>query len=223
MWSLIKSEISYLKTLLFVLMGLVPIIIYLGSAFDDIGNMPVLAVMFILIQNWGAMRTKERREFRFYLLPLSVVKIGIARLIILFTYGIIILSEYELLNRLFSVQTLSYKIPSLILFAIIIFGFSIYFIMRDLFLYSFRRIGLTAQRIITALVIAMVAINMLGIYMLIQSRQSDSVGMIGSIIDTLIQFNPFSGQYGALNFIITSILLALLTLVSYPKRQAYFE
>ncbi len=223
MWYLIKSEVSYLTLLLVIIIGLIPATFYLENTIEDFSNMPLLALMFILVQNWNTMRNKERREFKIFLLPVSLLKISMARISIVAVYCLIIITEYELLSIVFPYQPISYKIPSSALIGIILLGFSSYFILRDLLLYFFRRIGLTAQRMIMILVIAGVGFNILGVYAFIEAKQSNSRGIIGKIIDTIIAYNPFRGEYGAYKFLMISLFFALLTLLIYPKRKAYLE
>ena len=86
---LIKSEINYSKILILILFPLIPILVFLQTAIEDMGNMALLAVLFILLQNWNSFRNKERREYRNFLLPLTARQIAISRLSIIFIFSIL--------------------------------------------------------------------------------------------------------------------------------------
>jgi hypothetical protein len=204
-------------------LALVPLAYLLQTMYPDMTNMPILVLIYLAAQYWVSLHNKERREYSQFLLPVSLFQMSLARLIILGFFCVIILAEYILISSIPTQGKLSYVIPETILAGIILTGYSIYFIIRDLLLQFFRRIGFTSQRMILVLVVAGIGFNLLGFYALLQVKQGNSPGIIENIIEFAIEHNPFSGDLGSIKFFGFSLLTAFLTLLSYSKRKSYLE
>jgi hypothetical protein len=213
-----------MRILWVIMLALLPLVIVLQTAIEDVGNMPVLAILFILAQNWNTFRNKERREYKNAILPVSKYRLGRARIIIVLLLSLSVIIGYDLVARFADSGTITYVIPGEILIGIILIGFSIYFIMRDLLLAFLRRVGLTANRMILVLTVMAIGFNILGIVAFIQAKSSpDSMSWIGTGFEFLKNNNPFAGDYGSILFFVTSLVIAGLTVASYINRKYYLE
>ena len=172
MLALIKSEISYLKLLVIIMFALIPLVVFLQTALEDVGNFILLAVLFLLLQNWNSFRNKERREYQNILLPLSARKLAISRMVIVIIFCLTVVLFYRMIQLFFPAELFAYNITNPVLIGIIVLLFSIYFILRDLFLVFFRRIGLTAPRMVMLIAFIGISLNILGVAVLIQTKSS---------------------------------------------------
>ena len=221
---LIKSEINYSKILILILFPLIPILVFLQTAIEDMGNMALLAVLFILLQNWNSFRNKERREYRNFLLPLTARQIAISRLSIIFIFSILTVFFYVLIQSLIPIDIFHYNINPSIIIGIIVLGFSAYFILRDLLLVFFRRIGLTAPRMLMLIAFIGIAFNILGVFVLIQTKSSGKPpAFLPLIIEGFKTYNPFNGASGPYLFLLFAVIISLFSIISFNRRKAYLE
>lgn len=224
MWKIFKSEISYLKTYFILGVILVPVFFFLQTGFEDLGNLPILAIIFLLIQNWLGRRTKEKREYKTYLLPVSSYAIAFSRVIMIIASAVVFILIYQLILVFLNYEPFRYNISLTLTLGIMLFIYSIYFILRDLLLYYFRRIGLTANRMILILSMMGIILNMLGIYVFIITKsEGKAPEVIGVIIEGFKKYNPFFIENGSEFFLLFSFFLAGLSLISYQRRAAYLD
>lgn len=224
MFTLIKSEIIYLKILAVVMFAVIPLVAFLQTALEDVGNFALLAVLFLLLQNWNTFRNKEKREYKNILLPISARKIAISRLAIVIIFCLAAVFFYRLIQLFFPAELFTYSIAAPVITGIILLGFSIYFILRDLLLVFFRRIGLTAPRMLMLIAFTGIALNILGVAVLIQTKSSGRPpAFLPAIIEGFKTYNPYNGASGPYLFLLTSVIAGLVSIISYSKRKAYLE
>ena len=119
---------------------------------------------------------------------------------------------------------LRYVISPFVTVGFVLMGFSIYYILRDSLLYYLRQLGITAEKMITILVLVALIFNILGIVMFYQAKSGGAgAKMLGNIIEFFIVINPFKGENGPLTFFITSLFFAAGSVFSYRFRKAYLE
>ncbi|MFC1564544.1 hypothetical protein ACFL6G_06375 [candidate division KSB1 bacterium] len=218
MLKILKAEINYNKANL-ALMFLF-LLMLSGSSFIRF----FAAIIILYVMN--SVRNKELRERRLAILPVGINNPAIARvlffalpfliytLLTLIVLAIIRPDELELINRL------------LIGNGIIIGGFSVYFIVRDLFLDFFRRLGFTKKKSVIIFMVIIVFFNLLGVYTMI-ALQKEFPNPVEDIIKfirvSILPNNPFAGEYGSLYFLICSMILGFGTIISYSKRKSFLE
>jgi hypothetical protein len=107
---------------------------------------------------------------------------------------------------------------------VIISLFSIYFIIRDLFIHFIRRIGLSKERVISAALLLGVVFNLLGLLVFIKVKDGKmSFTFLDTIREYIIGYNPFSGELGLLKFFIFFTALAIISIFSFNRCKTYLE
>ncbi|MCP4725025.1 MAG: hypothetical protein GY863_08320 [bacterium] len=218
MLKILKAEISYNKASLVLLFALFLML----SKYDFL----MFLLAFVMLNTINTIRNKELRERRLALLPVSIASPAISRIMIMalpfliftvFTFIVLLIikaEEWRLIKSWIVVNGL------------IIMGFSVYFILRDLTLEYFRRIGLTKNIFIKIVFIFIIFMNLLGIYTMLATN-ADWPNPAGDIIkffrEDFPAYNPFSGEYGSYYFLILSVMLAASTIYTYSKRKSYLE
>jgi len=223
MWAIIKTELNYQKLVFLISIMIIPVLFYLQTIERDLGNIVIVALLFWLGSFWNSHNNKERRVYQFHRIPLSSFKLALSRISIFIIICLPILVVHKTLAYLYNDLIYGYQMSQEMILAILLSGFSIYFILRDLLLTFFRRIGLTANRMIMIITIAVIGLNMLGVYFFVQAKNSgaDSLplkAIFNFIKDTVL----FVNQHTAL-FISFSFIIAAITLISFPKRKTYLE
>ena len=218
MLKILKAEISYNKASLILLFALLLMV----SKYDFL----MFLLAFVMLNTINTTRNKELRERKLALLPVSMSSPAIVRITILampfliftvFTFtALLIISrdEWRLIESWIFVNGL------------IIMGFSVYFILRDLTLEFFRRIGLTKNKFVKIVFIFIIFMNLLGIYTMLATN-NDWPNPAGHVIrffkEAFPAYNPFSGEYGGYYFLIFSVMLAASTIYTYSRRKSYLE
>lgn len=222
MWQLIKAELSYKKrnSLLLLTFG-VPFLFFVSLRWNEISSFWITWLTFLFCQNWNTFFNKDRRISKLKLLPLSTKQFAFVRIIIITTFaiGVILISTLIYANQDFNF------IDRIILpFSIIVFGFSLYFIIRDLLLLKLRMLGFTAAKMIVLITITVVLLNILTVYALFMAKTS---GKVPFGIDTFFSFfeqnNPFGANLLWQIILLSAIISALLSVFSFERRKAYLE
>ena len=131
---------------------------------------------------------------------------------------------YALIYYLFVHANMNVYKKCLISFEIILFGFSVYFILRDLFLGFFRKIGFTKNNIIVGLFLIILGFGLLGFYFLfITASTGEPPIQLKPVISFIKINNPFGSEPGIAIFMAVSIILAISTIFSYSYRKSYIE
>lgn len=224
MWQLLKAELEYHKRIFPGFLTLVVIIglLEINSFAEDLSkNFLFFLTMFLLLQNWNALRNKENRDFQNVQLPLPIRRIALERIIMIFAAFVLLVGTHVLLQFLLA-RDVDYVRP-LIAFALILTGFSIYYLMRDLMVPVLRRFGLTKTKIKWGLVISMVAFNILGIFFFLGFSPSEEPPALLRIFSQFIRFVQGANASDLGNFFVPALIFAALTIFSFGKRKSYFE
>jgi hypothetical protein len=226
MWRLIRSEFDYNRKLFLGLVAVIPLlsllVVYPIEDFSP--NLLAFTMTLLMLQNWAVFRNKEKRVCQQIRLPLSLRRIALTRilLVMIASSGYLVLYAFICFGLMTSGRV-NYVALSMI-FGIILLVFSVYFILRDLLLDFFRKLGLTKERMIVALLLVVVGLNILGVYVMIQTNTSGTAPLpVRATFDFLRRNNPFGGEYGAVKFLALSALLASLTVISFERRKSYLE
>ena len=225
MFHIFKSELDYNKFAFLAALSFVIPIYILEVMLEDLPKFYVIVPMFWIGLFWIMIRNKETREFYFVHLPISRCKLAVTRIGMIVLYSLIIMTFYVLIRFIFRIRgTANYPVSAqnlVVYFAIVIFLFSVYFIIRDLTLFFLRSnqfFKLTKEQSKTILLFAMLLVNILGVFALIAQPT-----LIGKIFEFFIHDNPFADVNNVIRFSALSLALAVLSIASYTKRKAYLE
>ena len=168
MFLIFKAEFDYNKfAFLGALSFVIPICI-LEAMLEDLPKFYITVPMFWIGLFWIMIRNKETREFYFVHLPISRCKLALARIGMIVLFSLIIMTFYELIHFIFQFRgPANYPVGTrnlVVYFTIVLFIFSIYFIVRDFilfFLRSNRFFKLTKEQSKTILLFLMLLVNIL--------------------------------------------------------------
>jgi hypothetical protein len=227
MWSLFKSEIEYHRRIFLAFFGFIPLFwIYAGYPFveDMPQGMWVFVMIFLMLQYWIIFRNREKRDRRFVMLPVSIYQIALARILIMMVAGFAYISVYRLFINFFNPVEYVNSRKLLIAFALIIFFFSSYFIFRDLLLSFFRKIGFNKSRVIVAVTLLMLGLNILGLAVMMNRNAAEPAFInIHPIVMFFKTSSLFNSNPGIARLLSANFLFALLTVFSFRRRRAYLE
>ena len=225
MFHIFKAEFDYNKIVFMGIMAFVIPICMLEAMLDDLPTFYIIIPMFWIGLFWIMISNKEIREYYFVQVPISRCKLGLARILMLMLLSLAILAFYELIHFIFQFRgPANYPVSTKNLvtyLAIVLFIFSIYFIIRDLsllFLRSNRFFKLTKEQTKTFLIFGAIVLNLLGAFAFI-ARPT----IIVSIFEFFIHDNPFADVNNVIRFSALSLALAVLSIASYSRRKAYLE
>jgi len=225
MFHIFKAEFNYNKFAFWGALAFVTPICILEAMLDDLPTFYIIIPMFWIGLFWILIRNKEIREFYFVHLPISRCKLALARIGMIIFYSLIIMGFYELIHFIFQYRgSTNYPVSTKNLvtyFAIVLFIFSSYFIIRDLtllFLRNNRFFKLNKEHSKTLLIFIAVVLNLLGVFVFIARP-----AIIVSIFEFFIHDNPFADVNNVIKFSAISLALAVLSIASYNRRKAYRE
>jgi hypothetical protein len=225
MWQLLKSEFSYNRIAFLGVLAFVIPICMLESFLEDLPSFYIIFPMLWFGMFWIMIRNKEVRECYLVHVPLSRCKLGLARMLMIVLPALIIVACYESIHFIFRFRgSANYPVSNknlVVYFAIVIFIFSAYFIIRDLtlfFLRSNRFFKLTKERSKILLILVTFALNLLGVFAFIARPV-----IIGKIFEFFIHSNPFADVNNVIKFSAICLTLAILSVASYNRRKAYLE
>lgn len=225
MFRIFKAEYSYNKFAFWGVLAFVIPICILEAMLADLPHFYIVIAMFWIGLYWTMTRNKEAREYHFIRLPLSRWKLGIARILILIGFVLAILAFYQLIHFIFQYRgSANYPISVkylLFYLALVLFIFSLYFIVRDLalfFLRSNRFLRLSKEQSKTILLFTALVLNILGVFAFIMRPT-----FIGKIFEFFIHDNPFADLSTVIKFAATSLALAALSIVTYNGKKTYLE
>ncbi len=236
MWRLFISEFFYHKRILSFLFGVsifnLLIIHYwpllsgeqppnMNTGYLSISHIFFYFIITILMMTWF---NKEKRDRHYIQLPIDVIKIGILRLFIFVTYWIILLallSFFTCISKYYSIdQATIFSVISQTGIAFIIF--SLFFGWQDLrnHIRGKNRNSHPLKRKIIGTIIILLSlifgfIAMAGIVH--NYKIQDRFGAATIDIWRWI----YKSRVGAIIFLTTGLLMAILTIVTYGKRKSY--
>lgn len=230
MWHILITEFNYNKILFLVLFGFVPIFAYM-AVYPLLEDMPTAMMLFwvmlLPIQIWIIFRNKENRDRQHALLPVPVVSRALTRMGLIIILCAAMITTYCFIQFAVNPARPVAFMGAAVAFGIILIVFSIYFILRDLLLFSLRNnrlFKLSKERSITVFIFLALILNLLGVYYFLigLDGRMESSGLIRMI--RFLKYDPFFNTgSGIIQFMIGCSLFAGLTLLTYAGRKSYFE
>ncbi len=222
MWYILKAEFSYNQRHLLIMLSLIPLVCAIEILVPDVPGYLILAVLFLAILNWNILRNKESRDVQQARLPLPIRHVAAARILMVAGIGLGLIAVYKLIYLIVAPGPWRYHGNPLVFLGLMIIGFSGYFILRDLLLSLFRSWGLTKERSRLTLMLAAVALNVLGIIFLFKLT---SVKVSPIPLEPILLFlagqSPVHQGLGLLKFMAACVGLGVLTLFTFGQRQSY--
>ncbi|MFQ5628895.1 MAG: hypothetical protein ACE5I1_09050 [bacterium] len=208
MWRLIKTEFHYSnKNIMLVLALLIPgALLYMNASPKTGMNSMLFPLVTATIFQLLVFRSMEKRDRKYVLLPLSIRQLAAVRLSLFLIPCLGFYGVYLILQLIFKDAGPRWQhdiYDEMMFFGLILLGFSVYFILHDLYASYSRR----AQKTETDLVmmIVLVVAIMLGIPLTLASIWGDG----GNILRTLCFAMGLAFLYPAI--------------VAFERRKSYLE
>ncbi len=227
MWRVIKSEFAYHHKLFGGFLIIIPFfwLVVRSLAVADLPlGMLLFVMLFLLLQNWTTIRNKDRRERLQALLPLPAFQTALARMAVVvfaaLVYGAI---HYFFVNLIFSGKP--FDMPFMLkVCAIVIIGFSLYFVLRDFFAGFFRKFGIAKNSIVIGAVLVLLGLNFLGIFALhlVKTTGKSPVDLRPFLL-FIVKSDPFAGEYGILKFFVWITIFSAVTVLTFRRRKSYLD
>jgi hypothetical protein len=223
MWRILKAEIKYNRTSFVLFLITIPVVlIYAAYTPSGLPHFIAWLMAFLMVNTWNALRIREKREFQLVQLPVSVRQLALARMLMVILSPAIFVGIYAVIQSAVDPKGQTNLRALLTLYGLIVLIFSLAFVFRD------RAIG---SKLLKQGKIAIVALGGLGvaanIYALVVFRRlSDSSGPPPAFIRALayvLENNPSTTNSRTIVFLVVSLALALLTVVTFVRRRTYIE
>lgn len=227
MWKIIFAEIKYFRILFFSILTTTPVVAYIAVHSDRIdlpAGIPFFWTLMILTMYWIQFRHKELRDRHHAPLPLSIVELAFSRIGVLCFFGLTLCGGYLISQWIISSGRIDHIASCLVPTGMLLSGYAIYFILRDLllnFLRNNRFFTITKERSKSILIIIALMINLTGIatFYLIKERLLNIDGFVTFIVE-----NPlFTTPQGNGQFVFIAFFLCGLTILSFIRRPFYTE
>lgn len=226
MVQILRAEIKYNLKLIVGFFLFLPVTWLLSfNTFEDLSpNYIMFWLMFVMVQSWNSIRNKEIREYQQAALPLVRNQVALARLSMVVVLSLVMISTHFIAIHLIQPGRIINLTTVMLPFSILLFMFSLYYLLRDRLLYFLRHnriFKITKERTMGVLMIMVflgVIFGMLGMVAFM-----DRPTGITTVVDFVIAHNLFSGEFGFEKFFILSLVLSGLTIVTFNHRKSYLE
>lgn len=143
MWQVIKTELRYTGLMTSFVAGLIipAVVLYLQATESRNISVVLLPLVVAASLNPFVFRSLERRERQQILLPVSIARLGIARLFSFLVPAVVVYSSYLILYQLFKHDPLWQEdmFDLAMFFGLILLGFSAFLIVRDISINWFEK------------------------------------------------------------------------------------
>ncbi|MFQ5769025.1 MAG: hypothetical protein ACE5HX_00710 [bacterium] len=224
MLNLLKAEFKYHKTIFIVYLSLIPLISIQAcySVIVDLSANYVMGMLMLaLLQNWIASRNKERRERKYTLLPISIWKIALTRIsfIMLTCTGAWV--AYFLMTFFIKPAVSLNHTRFILILGLMLIMFSIYYVLRDLLLDFFNRIGWTKDKRKMAAVVIVLGLTLFLMGTFIFALRTEGTATPPSSLIKIIRYflydNPFT------ECIVLGMILVMISIFTFNHRKSYLE
>ena len=227
MWQFIQSEIKFNRRLILGCLGFMLLVCIYEFVISEVRIGYVLIGSYMLTVFWNIFRNREKRDYQITRLPLSARQLALARLFLILLACLSVSVFYLVTYFIFNFRIPPEPIKLVVYPAIILAGFTIYFLMRDLWHDSFRKwISNNAIKFKGILLVITVWLNFLIIYsMVVLMLQKNLDRKFLVVIHYLDKINlladPPATQSQLILFVFASLILACSTVFSYSWRRSY--
>lgn len=223
MAQILRAEIKYNLKLIVGFFLFLPVTWLLSfNTFEDLSpNYIMFWLMFVMVQSWNSVRNKEIREYQHAALPLARNQVALARLSMVVVLSLVMIATHFIVIHVIQPGRVINFTTVMLPFSILLFMFSLYYLLRDRLLYFLRHnriLKITKERTMSLLML-MVFLGMIFGMVAFMVRPT----AIAQFVDFAIAHNPFSGKFGFEKFVTLSLVLSGLTIVTFNHRKSYLE
>jgi hypothetical protein len=223
MWRIARAELAYNRLNYVIFLALLsPVLAY--DAIRESATPAFLAwlFMFIMVNNWNAIRIREKRSFQLAQLPLPAITIGMARFVLIVLLSGSFLIVYRILQAFVIPEAGTGVRVLLCMFALTVAIFSGALMFRDRFVGS-KALG-KGKMIGMAVLGAGVLAN---IYFLILARRASETGSVRPAVIRAIEWafehNPTVSNPATAVCVAVSLCLGLLSAYTFTRRRTHVE
>lgn len=197
------------------------VFIYNTSISPDNAEFLIFLMSFMMINSFVTYRAREKRNRLHFRLPLSTHELAGSRILTVYVLAILAIGVLFISHQVFQRQILFPYLRMTFLVGMSVFLFSLYFIFNDIFISLFKKYGRFFV-MLAVLVLAMFIV--LGIVVIKQANDAGpSPGQLITIIDSIKNINPFSGNSGWIRFLRVVLVLSFITIFTFNRRRTYVE
>jgi len=223
MWRIIKAEFVYNRVnYLIFLAFLLPVLAYAGLRQSALPAFMAWLFMFLMVNNWNALRIREKRSFQLSTLPLPSRTVGTARLMMIVLLSGSFLLIFGMLQAILIPGGGSGVRPLLCLFALTLAIFSGALMFRDRFVGS-KMLAQGKIIIVAVLGLGVVA----NFYFLVTARRAYETGQMRPAfiraIEWAFEHNPAASNAGTVGCVLVGLGLGLLSVYTFTRRRTHVE
>ncbi len=215
MWRIILSEIEYNKWMMVAALAVVIMLIVGESMTGKEGSLNFLYFLlpFVVINTMAPMRFKEKRDQRCIVLPVTAVSIGISRIMFIIIPVFFVYFTLFIFDIALSFHNSLSEGTYLLFSGIVVFIYSFFFIMYDLF-YMFIN-----KRLIAAAVLFLVLALLVNLLLFTNAISGNFIRNVIDLVDTIIN----SGRKGLIIFLSITIFFTVSSVFTYMRRKSFFD
>ena len=227
MLEILKTEFSYHRRIFGGFACTIPLFsLYAAYPIGDNLHYELWMVyaIFSMLIYWFTYRSKERREYTYTILPISLLIKALARILIVVIGTAVFLSIFFLILILLNPAAEFDSLALMKSLAVMVSIFAVYFLTRDVLYDFFRQIGFNKQRTIFGALLLTLGLNFLTVISVIQLKQTGKTFIpIGPAFDYLLAMQPFDGPNGIWKFSAFCSAGLFTTVFTYLFRRSYLD
>lgn len=205
MWRILEADLRYHKG---ILMMFLPLILAYSNGF-----LPALAAPFLMVNSIIPFRSREKRDRLQAVLPVTLRQIGMARILLVILPCLAWYLVFLLFWWSYGAAGWEEVRWVMIFFGAIVAGYSVAFLLNDLFLFT---------RAATKLIVVGLLLFSLSLWLALDLKSSASPDFVViRVIDTAQAYNPFRGVFGNFLFLAASLALAALSVFTFVRRKSH--
>jgi hypothetical protein len=223
MWRVIRAEIAYNRWnyLIFTAL-LVPVLTYGAISESVTPTFLAWLFMFLMVNNWNAVRIREKRSFQLAQLPLPARAVGMARLALIMLLSGSFLLIFGILQAVVTPGAASSVRALFCLLSLTLAIFSGALMFRDRFVGS-KALG-HGKIILVAIIGAAAVAN---VYFLIAAKRASETGSgrpaFTRAIEWGFEHNPAGSSLGTAVCVLVGLGLGLLSVYTFTRRRTHVE
>lgn len=213
MWRLLKAELLYQWYTLAAFLALAVMVFAYGEGAAFLG----LLIPFMMVNTLVPFRGREKRDRLQAMLPAPLAQIAAARILLVILPCLVWYTLFLTLGGLFREVGLNDLRSVIVFFSWIVAGYAATFAVNDTFLLSRS----STKMILLGFLALGTTTAMLGAIVFGKLSENPEAFDLKAIIEAFQANNPFAGLYGNLLFLMLSLALAALSIVTYTRRKSH--
>ena len=222
MWTMVKTELDYHKNSILLFLAIIALAFYFFEILSsDDWDYIIVLMVFFMIHSVISTRMREQRNRQQLHLPVSAQQIALVRLFTVYLLCGFAFLELLILYFIFQ-KNAAFPIAKInILFGIIVFLYSMFFIFYDLYPSVFKKYG----KFIVALLAMGISASM-AIGILVMTKPGSGAPLpdfIKTFFNLIRNYNPFTGASGGFRFLIFNLIVSGFTIITFRRCKSYVE